>query len=103
MIASEKSHQNLSNYNQFFIQNSFEVDKKQIVASEKMRIVFMIMLTRSSVRIFNSMRYTGEFFFRMMGILYLPTWHLSYMCICMGRSGITLLNYTYYRDYTDTT
>ena len=30
MIASEKSHQNLSDYNQFLLIKTFEVNKKQI-------------------------------------------------------------------------
>ena len=34
MIASEKSHQNLSDYNQFK-KKRYEVDKKQIFTSEK--------------------------------------------------------------------
>ena len=37
MIASEKSHQNLSDYNQFLFKKRFEVNKKQIFSSEKMR------------------------------------------------------------------
>ena len=37
MIASEKSHQNLSDYNQFLFKKRFEVIKKQIFSGEKMR------------------------------------------------------------------
>ena len=38
MIASEKSHQNLSDYNQFLFKKIFEVHKKkQIFSSEKIR------------------------------------------------------------------
>ena len=37
MIASEKSHQNLSDYNQFLIEYKIEVDQKQIFSSEKIR------------------------------------------------------------------
>ena len=51
-----KSHQNLSEYNQFLLKKRFEVD------GEKMRNsgnFFTIMLTRSSERIFYPMRYTG--------------------------------------------
>jgi len=62
MIASEKSHQNLSDYNQFLFEKSFEIDKNQIFLSKKLEIqviAFIIMLTRSSQRIFNPMRYTG--------------------------------------------
>jgi len=45
------------------IKKRFEVDKNQIFSSEKGEfqvIVFMIMLTRSSERIFNPMRYTDR-------------------------------------------
>ena len=48
-----------------FIKQKFEVNKKQIFSSEEMKIqviVFMILFTRSSERIFNSMRYTGIYF-----------------------------------------
>ena len=37
MIALKKSHQNLSDYNQFLFQKRFEVNKKHIFNSEKMR------------------------------------------------------------------
>ena len=37
MIASEKSHQNLSNSNQLLLKNRFEVNIKQIFSSGKMR------------------------------------------------------------------
>ena len=38
MIASEKSHQNRSDYKQFLFKKTFEVHKKnQIISSEKMR------------------------------------------------------------------
>ena len=37
MIASEKSHQNLSDYNQFLFLKRFEVHEKLIFFSEKMR------------------------------------------------------------------
>ena len=37
MIVSEKSHQNLSDYNQFLFEKRFGVNKKQIFSSEKMR------------------------------------------------------------------
>ena len=37
MIASEKSHQNLSDYIQFLFKNRFEANKKQIISSKKMR------------------------------------------------------------------
>ena len=66
MNASEKSYQNLSYYNQFLFNKRFEVNKKKL-SSEKWEIqviVFMIMLTGSSERIFNSMRYTVINFFK---------------------------------------
>ena len=37
MIASEKSHQNQSDYSQFLFEKRFEVNKKHIFSSEKMR------------------------------------------------------------------
>ena len=37
MDALEKSHQNLSDYNQILLKNIFQVDKKQIFSSEKIR------------------------------------------------------------------
>lgn len=37
MIASEKSHPILSDYNQILLKNKFEVNEKQIFSSEKMR------------------------------------------------------------------
>ena len=66
MIASEKSHSNLSDYNELLlkkkdlklIKNRYSLAKK----SETQVIVFMIMLTRSSEKIFDSMRYTGILF-----------------------------------------
>ena len=36
MIASEKSHQNLTDYNQFLLKKRFEVNKKN--SSEKIKI-----------------------------------------------------------------
>ena len=62
MIVSEKSYQNNSDYVQFVIKNRFEVDKKGIISSKKWLIqviISIIVLTRSSERIFNPMRYTG--------------------------------------------
>ena len=57
MIASEKSHQNLSDYSQFRLKKRFEVNGKM-----KIRVnITMIMFTRSSERIFNPLRYTGSF------------------------------------------
>ena len=37
MEKSETSHQNLSDYNQFLFKKRFEVNKKQIFSSDKMR------------------------------------------------------------------
>ena len=37
MIASEKSHQNLSDYNQVLLKQRKKKNKKQIFSSEKMR------------------------------------------------------------------
>ena len=37
MIVSEKSYQNLSEYNQFLIKKRFEVKKKEIITSGKIR------------------------------------------------------------------
>ena len=37
MIALEKSHQNLSDYNQSLLKNRLEVNKKHIFSSEKIR------------------------------------------------------------------
>ena len=63
MITSEKSHQNLSDYNQFLLKKRFEVDTKTNFLYWKNReiqvMIFMIKFTRSSERIFNPMRYTG--------------------------------------------
>ena len=59
MIASAKSYQNLSDYNQFLLKK-IQVDKKQIFSSEKWEIqvmVFIIMHARFSERNFNPMRY----------------------------------------------
>ena len=65
MIASKKLHQNLSDYNQFLSQKKIQVNKKQILSVKKLEIqviVFIIMLTRFSERIFNPMRYTGQIY-----------------------------------------
>ena len=61
MTASEKSHQNLLDYIHFLFKNRFELNKKGIIFSEKMKNSgsYTIMLTRSSKRISNPMRYTG--------------------------------------------
>ena len=37
MIVTEKSYQNLSDYNQCLIKKRFEANKTQILSSEKMR------------------------------------------------------------------
>ena len=63
MIALENSHQNMSDYNQSLSEIFFEVNKKQIFLGMKKWeikiILYMVMFTRSSERIFNPMRYTG--------------------------------------------
>ena len=49
MIASEKSHQNLSDYIHFLLKKRFEVNKKSIFLVKKCEIhVFMIMLLNGS-------------------------------------------------------
>ena len=61
MTESEKSHQNILDYNQFLFKTRFEVNKKQIFLVKKLEIqviVFMIIFTCSSKMIFNSMRYS---------------------------------------------
>ena len=68
MIALKNSHQHLSDCNQFLFKKRIEFYKnnnKMKFSSEKIRnsiIVFMIMLTRYSERIFNPIRYTGKIF-----------------------------------------
>ena len=55
-----------SKYIQFLFSKRFKINTKQICSSAKWEIqviVFMIMLTRFSQRIFNPMRYTGIFKF----------------------------------------
>ena len=55
MIASEKSHRNRKK-DLKLIKNAFFLVKNQIIQV----IVFMIMFTRPSERIFNPMSYTGN-------------------------------------------
>ena len=62
LIVSEKSNKNLSDYIQFILKKSFEVNRKGIFSIEKLEIqeiIFKIMLTRSSEKICNQMRYMG--------------------------------------------
>ena len=63
MIVSEKSHQNLSDYNQFLFKIWFTHNiKKWLFLVKKWEIqviVTIIMLTRSLENIFNPSRYTG--------------------------------------------
>ena len=69
IIASEKLHENLSNYNQFLLKKKkFEVKKRYFLVKklEIKVIVFMIMLTHSSERIFNTMRYTGCIYLKLI-------------------------------------
>ena len=64
MIVSEKSHQNLSDYFQLFLNKRFEFNiKKRLILVKKLEIqviISMIMLTHSSKWICNPMRcFTG--------------------------------------------
>ena len=62
MISSKKTNQNLSDYNHFLFIKRLEVNNNQIFSSEKLRNSdnwVSIMITRSSERIFNPMRYNG--------------------------------------------
>ena len=71
MIESEKSHQNLSDYNQLLFKKRFEINKKLFYFLVKkwaiQVIVFIIMITRCLERINNPMGYTGDKF-RYMSI-----------------------------------
>ena len=63
MIVSEKSYQNLSDYIQLLFKKYRKLIKKWLLLVKKWEIqviISMIMLTRSSERIFNPMRYTGN-------------------------------------------
>ena len=56
IFASEKSHQDQSDYSQFLFNKIFKVNKNIFFLVKKIEIqviVFMIMFTRSSERIFN--------------------------------------------------
>ena len=57
MIASEKSHQNLSDNIQFLLKKDFNLIRKDIISSEKIRN--SVMFTCSPEIIFNPSRYTG--------------------------------------------
>ena len=62
MIELEKSHQNLSDYNQFLFKTNLKllINRYFLVTIWEIQVIlFMIMLTRSSKRIFNPMRSTG--------------------------------------------
>ena len=65
MSVSEKSHTNLSGYIQFLFKKIFEFYKKgdffAVKKGEIQIIITMIMITRSSERIFNPSRYTGNY------------------------------------------
>ena len=61
MIASEKSHQNLSDL-QFYSKSDLNLTKNRfflVKIGDNQVIISIIMLTRSSERIFNLMRNTG--------------------------------------------
>ena len=58
-----KSLQNLSVYIQFLLKKKFEVDKKGFFQVKKYEMqVIVSMLTRSSERIFNLLRYIGCYY-----------------------------------------
>ena len=59
MIASEKSHQNISDYNKFLFRKKFEVNQKNCFSSEKMRISGNCIYVYSHM-IFNRMCYTSN-------------------------------------------
>ena len=70
MIVSEKSHQKYQTISSFYSKKDLNSIKKGISSSEKMRnsgfsfyciheIIYMIMFTRSSERIFHLRGYTG--------------------------------------------
>ena len=62
MMTSEKSQQNLSDYNQFLFKKDLNLIKKGIISRKKREIpviLTMIMLNRSLERIFNPSSYTG--------------------------------------------
>ena len=57
---SEKSHQNLSDYNQLLVKKRFEVNKKHIFSSEKIRNSGIYDYAHAFFgEYFNPMRYTG--------------------------------------------
>ena len=61
-FIEKKKTSNLSDYNHFIFKNRFKVNK--LFSSEKLRYsdnCILIMLPRSSERIFNPMRYTGRY------------------------------------------
>ena len=61
-----KIHSNPSDYNQILFKKKFEVNKNRFLLEKKREIqiiVFMIVLTRFSERIFYPMRYTGICFY----------------------------------------
>ena len=68
MIASKKLHQNLSDYNQFYLKKVLKLIKTRFLSqiqneNKKWEIQvheYMIMFTRSSERIFSLMRCSGN-------------------------------------------
>ena len=83
MIVSEKWHQNLYDYIQFLFKKRFKVDKNRLFLVKKWDIqiiIFVIMLTRFSERIFIPMRYTGNKY--TIEICLVCTWNIySNLCI----------------------
>ena len=62
MIASEKTHQNLSDYKQSALKKNVKLIKNRyfLVKNGEIQVIISVnMLTRSSDRIYNPMRYTG--------------------------------------------
>ena len=72
MIESEKSHQNISDYIQILLKKRFELNNKKgliiVKKGEISVIITIIMLTRSSDRIFNPSCYTGMYFCFVVGM-----------------------------------
>ena len=79
MTASEKFHQNISDYNQLLFKKRFEVNKKKIFPSENMRNSGSSLI-RSSEKILNSMYYVHTGIYQVLtkrGELYFITYYFS--------------------------
>ena len=80
MIVSEKSHQNLTDYIQFLFKKryGFNINKLFLMKKSEIQVIIsMIWLTRSSERIFNPSRYTGNYLF----VIWVLKFHKSNMLI----------------------